>query len=403
MEIGKTKILFVDDDPMVLKGLRRMLLEMQKEWDIQFAHSGEEALGHLSKHRFDVIVSDMRMPGMAGAELLDRVKDLYPDMVRILLTAHTDDAVMIKATKYTHQCIAKPCDTEILKSVISRTLAHRSLLTQEKLRQLVSRLDSLPSLPAVYSRITKATEDPECSVQQVGKIIEEDVGISVKIIQLINSAFYGVAHRVSRPSEAAVFLGMDMIKAIVLGLGVFSGFDKSKVSEREVERIYQHSLKTGTIAQTIAKTEGMQKAVIEEVFVSGLLHDIGKLVIAHNLPESYKQASALSAEKQIPFAEAETEILGADHALIGAYLLGLWGLPETLVQAVAYHHRPRSAHGTQFGAPGIIHVADALEHLPAKSQKEGAPVPGIDITYLTELGLFNRLTEWKNLIWRNQA
>lgn len=393
----KKHVLFVDDDPKVLQGLRRMLLGMRNEWEMHFAGSAAEALTYLPAQRMDAIVTDMNMPGMDGAALLDIVKVDYPDTVRILLTAQPNDAVMIRVARSAHQVIAKPCDAEFLQSTLSHACGHHHMLPQDSLRKLISQLESLPSLPTLYTRIMKAAEDPECSVHQVGKLIEEDVSISFKIIQLTNSAFYGVPHRVSRPSEAAVFLGMEAIKALVLGIGLFSGFDNSKVSPRDIEKIYNHSMKTGTIAQKIAKAEEMGKRRIEEVFVAGLLHDLGKLVIAHNLPENYKRAMALSTAKKISSVEAETEILGADHAQIGAYLFELWGLPDTLVEAVAYHHRPRVNPERQFDAIGVVHVANALEHAPSKSIDSGEPVSGLDTTYLTQLCLMHRLAEWKNL------
>jgi putative nucleotidyltransferase with HDIG domain len=398
VEKMKKHILFVDDDPKVLQGLRRMLLGMRTEWEMHFVHSGEEALTYLSAQRVDAIVTDMNMPGMDGTELLDRVKANYPDTVRILLTAQPNDAVMIKAARSAHQCIAKPCNAEFLQSTLSHACGHHHMPVQDPLRKLVSQLDSLPSLPTLYTRIMKAAEDPECSVHQVGKLIEEDVGISVKIIQLTNSAFYGVPHRVSRPSEAAVFLGMDTVKTLVLGIGLFSGFDKSKVSPRDIEQIYNHSVKTGAIAQKIAKAEEMGKRNVEEVFVAGLLHDLGKLVIAHNLPESGQKVLSLSREKNIPLATAETEIFGANHAQIGAYLFELWGLPDTLVEAVAYHHQPRLCPNLHFGTLCVVHVANALEHVPSQSFAPGEPFPGIDTAYLTELGLVNRVPEWKNMM-----
>lgn len=189
MKIG---ILFVDDEPNVLRSIRRMLHGLRQEWDMKFVESGHEALSLLAKEAFEVIITDMRMPQMDGAQLLTEVKKQYPHMVRIVLSGHTDKDMILKSVQQAHQYLSKPCDAETLKSTISRTRARRSLLSQESLKRIVSKIDVLPSLPSLYAEIINELQSSDLSIQKIGQIISKDLGMTAKVLQMVNSAFFGI-------------------------------------------------------------------------------------------------------------------------------------------------------------------------------------------------------------------
>ena len=226
----KKRILFVDDEPKILEGLQRTLRSMRQEWEMQFAGSGQEALECLSKEPFDVVVSDMRMPGMDGAQLLKEVMRLYPQIARIILSGHSDQEIVLKSVRIAHQYLAKPCEAETLKSVVTRTCALRELLADDAVRRMVSNMDSIPSLPSLYAEIMEEIQSPNASIQRVGKIISKDMGMTTKILQLVNSAFFGLRRHVSSPSQAVSLLGLDTIRALVLSVHIFTHFDSQKAS-----------------------------------------------------------------------------------------------------------------------------------------------------------------------------
>ncbi len=205
------KILFVDDEPNVLSGLQRMLRSMSHEWEMKFAGSGREALDILSNESFNVVVSDMRMSGMNGVELLTEVMKRYPQTVRIVLSGYLDREMILKSVRPVHQFISKPCDAEKLKSAIARTMALRGLLAGGTLKKVVSQMDSLPSLPSVYTEIIDELERPESSIQRVGSIVSRDNGMTTKVIQLVNPAFFGVPRHIANPAQAVVLLGLETI------------------------------------------------------------------------------------------------------------------------------------------------------------------------------------------------
>lgn len=390
------RILFVDDDQLTLEMLKNMLSGMRREWDIHFADNGADALRILAESNFDVIVSDMRMPGMDGMELLNRVREDYPWMVRLVLSAFVDHKAIMRTVRLAHQYISKPCDADILRTTIDRAFALKALLKDEKLKRLISKMEAFPALPATYARITELLRDPETSIQAVGKVIAEDLGMTAKILQLVNSAFYGFARRVAGPEEAVVFLGLDTIRALVLTIGLFSGFEESGIPQKMVEDIYGHSLKTGTLAKAIAIREKMGTDQVEEAFMAGLLHDLGKLVMVHNLSDHYAELLQATMDKNRPINEAEMKIFGATHEQIGAYLIGLWGLPDSIVDAVAFHHCPDQCPTTAFDPLGAVHAADAMAHINPQC---GGDIHGnrLSMAYLERFGLIDHLDGWIDL------
>jgi HD-like signal output (HDOD) protein/CheY-like chemotaxis protein len=392
----KKRILFVDDEPKILEGLQRTLRSMRQEWEMQFAGSGQEALECLSKEPFDVVVSDIRMPGMDGAQLLKEVMRLYPQIARIILSGHSDQEIVLKSVRIAHQYLSKPCEADTLKSVVTRTCALRELLADDALRCMVSNMDSIPSLPSLYVEIMEEIQSPNASIQRVGKIISKDMGMTTKILQLVNSAFFGLRRHVSSPSQAATLLGLDTIRALVLSVHIFTHFDSRKPSALSLERVWKHSFLTAGFAKAIAEEERQKQVLIDDSFMAGLLHDLGKLILSINFPEQYGEAQAAAKDRNIFLWEAEREIFSTSHSEVGAYLIGLWGLPDPIIEGLAFHHDPNKCQGQGFSPLLAVHVANVLEHQENTSEAE-AIIPQIAPDYLAKFDMANRLTVWKEI------
>ena len=389
----KTRILFVDDEPNVLEGLKRMLRGKRHEWDLVFAGNGTEALEILEREPFDVVVSDMRMPGMDGAQLLTEVQKRYPLIVRIVLSGQSDREMIFKSVRPAHQYLTKPCEAETLISTIERSGLLRELLADERLRRAVSQIDSLPSLPSLYAEIMRELESEYSSMQKIGSIISRDLGMTAKILQLVNSAFFGYCRHISSSSQAAELLGLETIKVLVLHVNVFSQFTRSPIPFAFLDRLWDHSLATGIYAQTIAKQEKLGQTFIEDTFMAGVLHDAGKLILAANFYKPYRQVLSVAKDNKISLAAAESQILGFSHAEVGAYLLALWGLPQAIVAAVAFHHRPEKSQCREISICTLVHAADYLEQL-SRGQEVEKTTARIDQDYLAGLGVLEKLPDW---------
>ena len=321
------RILFVDDEPKILQGLQRMLRSMRHEWEMEFATSGQEALEILANAPFDVVVTDMRMPGMDGAQLLNEVMKRYPNVVRVILSGQTEQDVFLASSHIMHQFLPKPCDTETLKATIVRDCALKDLLKDESLRKLVLQTESLPCLSDLYDEIVGLLKMPNVPMEKVGQIIAKDIGMTAKILQLVNSAFYGFRRRISNPIDAVVILGLNTIKALVLSHRLFRFFDTTKLTAFCPQVLWKHSMEVGLFARKIARMENYTAKFIDDAPAAGMLHDIGKLVLAANLPDQYNKVLALAQEKNVSPCEAEHEVFHGTHAEVGAYLMALFGIP----------------------------------------------------------------------------
>lgn len=391
----KRRILFVDDEPRVLQGLRRMLRSMRDEWEMAFAGGGQEALDILSMKPFDVVVTDMRMPGMDGAKLLSEVLRGYPQIVRIVLSGHSEREMILKAVQRTHQYLSKPCDADALKSTVARACALRDLLADDSVKGLVSQMQTLPSLPSLYAELMEELLSEEASIRNVGKIISKDVGMSAKILQIVNSAFFGRCRHVSSPMQAASLLGLETIRALVVSVHVFSQFSPGKLAHLFLDRLWKHSMAAAAHAAAIASEEDQEQDTIDDSFIGGLLHDTGKVVLAANFPKLYGDIPAVANERKISVWEVEREVFRATHCEVGAYLMGLWGLPDQIVEALAFHHCPHKCPGRNFSPLTAVHVGDVLEQ--EDRADVGETVSQVDVDYLRELGVADRLDVWRKV------
>lgn len=386
-------LLFVDDEPRILQGLQRQLYGMRREWNISFAASGAKALELMAEQPIDVVVSDMMMPGMDGAQLLTEVMKRHPNTVRVVLSGHADRESVLRLVGPAHQYLSKPCDAEELRTTIHRAFAMRDLLANEQLKQLATRLRSLPTLPTLHAQLTQELRKEEPSLENVGKIIAHDIGMTSKILQLVNSAFFGLPQPLTSAREAVMYLGLATVRALVLSIQVFSQFDQNLIRGFSIDGLAQHCWTTGVMARRISEIENAGAQANDQCFLAGLLHDVGKLILASELPEEYARVIAKSNAENLPLLDAERAEFGATHADLGAYLLGVWGLPNMIVEAVALHHRPAESAVKGFSPLIAVSVANAFAHEQNGSRSEFTNEKMEHC--LAEHGLANRLQSWR--------
>jgi HD-like signal output (HDOD) protein len=386
------RILFVDDEPLVLQGIQRSLHAMRAEWEVEFANGGLQALETMARTPFDVVITDMRMPGMDGAQLLDLVKTRFPRTVRIILSGQSDRETILRSVGPSHQYLSKPCDTDELKQRLTRTFALHDMLDDPHLKEVIGRLKTVPSLPALYVAVTRALRSPETPIKKIGDLIAQDMGMCAKVLQLANSAFFGLSSRVSSPQQAVSLIGIENLKSLVLSVQVFSDFGGQFT--QDLGFLWDHSMTTASFAKTITRVELSSPTVADDAFTAGLLHDVGRLVLAAAFGSEYQRVLKRAAEPGALLALCEGDAFGCTHNAVGAYLLGLWGLSDSIVEAVAWHHQPERAQPTSFSALIAVHVADYYDNQrhvrPASDEKSL-----IDRPLLTKLGLQPHLVSWE--------
>lgn len=392
------RLLLVDDEPRVLRGLERSLYALSEDWEIGTAEGGEQALKAMADSPYDIVVSDMLMPGMTGAELLNEVMRLYPQTIRLVLSGHANNDLLMKCMGAVHQYLSKPCEPVVLLSTLEQVVHLNDHLTSTELRAFATRLRRLPSKPALYSKILEALKVPDVEIEDIGKIVEKDIGMTSKLLNLANSAFLGLGHQVDSASEAVTYLGVDALKALVLSARIFEQFDDASMGGISSNDLWRHCNATAAAAKLIASNSGANRTAADEAFTAGLLHDCGMLVIAGNLHAHYADAIQQADSTHQPIAEIEKRLWGTTHAQVGGYLMGLWGLPIPIVEAITFHHAPKAHRIPAFSPLTAVHAANTLvsERLGSIHGLRTSP---IDQSYLTQLGIgADRLAEWHELV-----
>ena len=391
------RVFFVDDAPEILKHLQRTLAPMQSEWTMEFFPSAKSALAAICQAPCDVVVSDMTMPGMDGAQFLTEVRNVSPQAIRIILSGDQSPVNYLRSASVAHRFLQKPVDAEVLKANIAQAEALRAVLANPALRTLVSEIKALPSLPSIYQDLMQEMQSPQASLKKASRIVAKDLGMVTKILQLVNSAFFGLRTHVSDPEQAVALLGFETIKSLVLSSQVFAQFDQNRLPGFSLDALWRHAMLTATCARRIAKDTGASQPVIDEAFTAALLHDVGVLVLAANKPDDYVRVFELMRANHVSDWAAERDVFGADHAHVGAYLLGIWGLGDGIVEAVAFHQHPGDYKASGFQALTAVHVANAFAEAQASADVATGDALNLDQSYLTRENLLSSIPHWREL------
>ena len=391
---AKKRILFVDDEPLVLEGLRSMLWQRRRQWEMVFAVGSEAALQEVQSAHFDVMVTDLRMPKTDGAALLALVHEMRPGIARIVLSGEEREESALRALAVTHQFLAKPCDAALLESTIERACGIQALIGDPKVRALVGQVGALPSRPEAYSTLARKLAGDDISVTEVAAVLEQDMAMCAKILQIANSAFFALPRRVTRIEEAVSGLGFRVIRDLSLSASVFrTGHEPRGIG---LESLQAHAVLVGGIARRVVK----DRKLADDAFVAGMLHDVGILILASQAPERFDELAHSLRAKPGLLHVREEEMFGVTHAQLGAYLLGLWGLPYSVMEAVAHHHGPSAVPQQGLDLLACVHIADALaqEVTGFDCEVPGALTTPIDVAYLEALGVIDSLEEWRDMV-----
>jgi HD-like signal output (HDOD) protein len=398
--VTRARILFVDDDLAVLDALRDLLRKERKRWDVVFATGGEQALKELRRAPFDIVISDMCMPGMDGAALLARVKAEFPDAARLVLSGHAEREAVLRAIPVAHQFLSKPCDAATLRATLERTYDLRALLANDAIRAIVGKLERLPSVPNTYFELTRAAANADTGTADLAAIVQRDPAMSVKVLQLVNSAYFGIAQRVSSIQQAIAYLGLELLKGLALTANAFSAMETHTVEGFSLEAVQSHSIRTARLVKHFLSDP--RRA--EEAFTTALVHDVGKIVIALGLPAEFAEVAREARAGTRPPHQVEQELLGVTHAEVGAYLLGMWGLPSAVVKCVAFHHNPDAIGEGPLDTLAALHAADVLSDI----RRSGEAHPdehdrGLNMSFLRRAGFAGELPHWRAIVEEQRA
>lgn len=369
---AKPRVLFVDDEPRILEAMRRMLWSRRHDWTICLANSGQEALALLADSPCDLVVSDIRMPGMTGVEFLDAIRQRHPGTIRIALSGQASRTTLLHAVGPTHQYIPKPCDAGMLRSVVDRVMALRSTLPPVEMRRLIGGVSTVGSPPAVVHRLQELLAQEHVDLDQVAEVIATDVGMSAKVLQMVSSGFFGAAHWVRSAADAVRYLGSSVIQVLVAHGSFASPLPPGVAELLELEQLSRRARTTSILARRICKQLTADPKAADAAFMGGMLHEVGRIVLAQELPARY---APLSQQSDGGSPEAERATFGATCTDAGGYLLGIWGLSQDTVDAVLGYRETAEA-GENEPAPRIaVRLARSLLEEVGVTASVGAACP----------------------------
>jgi putative nucleotidyltransferase with HDIG domain len=361
----QNRVLFVDDDPVLRELYGSMGSELREQYEIFTASNGKEGVQLLQKNAFDVVVSDLTMPGMDGVQFLGHVVRTQPDSARIIISGYLDRLRIAQCLFVGHRYFNKPCDTKGLAALLLRLSDFRGIVSNQKVRRVIGGLGSLPGPPDTYIKLEEVLNSAYSSLNDVAAVVEQDIGVTAKLLQIVNSAQFGVARQIVSPTEAVQLVGVEVVRGLVLGLQAFSVYKSNPAKKSPPAELWDHSLRIALTARRLAQAHELSHDACEKAFLGGLLHDIGKIVIVANASDEHNDVSAFAKNYRIPMHESELRRFGATHAQIGAYLLALWGIQDQVVRLVEHHHSLETFPETEDCAPLImVHAAHAIESSP---------------------------------------
>jgi putative nucleotidyltransferase with HDIG domain len=391
---AENRLLFVGGSVSWYREFEQHLKEARPDWFVQHVvdpAQGEELLGSST---WDALILHTEVS--SAKEVIARAQHRSP---RLFCLALGQGSVRSKLPVGTDGEAVVPDGTNAVEAAdaVVRSVSVNQWTSQLPLSGLLARIKKLPTLPRLHSEVTRELQSPDGSLEVVSQYVRQDPVMAAKFLQMVNSAFFGLAYTVTDPAEAVMFLGSVRTRALILMGGVFSQFDDLKCPGFSAEQVWDHSLQTASFAQgiTLAQTEEPKRA--EMAFTAGLLHDIGKLILASNVPEMYATAHKLQQLKRIEEAEAESAILNTTHAELGACLLGTWCLPLPIVEAIAWHHQPSRSYDTGFSVLTAVHCANVFAHERSGANTGIGKPSTLDFMYLVRLGLAERRNSWREV------
>lgn len=375
------RVLLVDDEPRIVTAIQRLLRPHREKWDVSVATSGDEALALMAAAPFDAVISDMRMPVMDGATFLGIAREKYPATMRVVLSGQTDAETTRRVLPIAHQFLSKPTERTELLATLERVVMLHAEIDDPKVREAIGGVDALPTLPAVCAELGAVLAKEQTTVADIARVVEGEPAIVAKLLQVVNSPFFGARRRIASVTDAVAYLGTDQLETIVLAVAMVSALPP-RTPHFDAKAFSEHSVAVARRALQIP--EGRELA--DTSFAAGLLHDVGKLAMAATMPALYDRIASKCQESGLAFEEAEIELGSCGHARIGATLLELWGLPFDIVEAVLRHGAPVAQEGGTLRAADAVYLAQRLIGASAATFDNDA-----DRAYLGRIGQLERL------------
>lgn len=377
-----TKIIYiVDDEQGVRETLKYLFKTFDPTWKVVEFSTASEAVEAVRSRPPQLVLADQTMPGMSGTQMLEIIRQIAPATIRIILSAYPAHPEKITAA---HQYLSKPFDHRELEKRIRQALAAQECLHNPELAQLVASLQSFPALPGVYVELLHELESEDSSCDRMADLLRNDGGSLTRTLQMANSPLFCGSNIITEPTDALLVLGTSVVKALVLSLHVFNSYSMLDFPELSLESLWSHSWKTAQAAQKLCR-EHLGEEAGNDAFFAGLVHDLGCLILMENHTERFRHVCQRAVRERLPLHEAELAEFRTTHAELSGFMLRLWGMPPTVVEAATYCAAPwKSPRGNEFTPTVALYMADTLTR--QQSPPDALITPELERSYLASVG-----------------
>jgi HD-like signal output (HDOD) protein/CheY-like chemotaxis protein len=389
-------ILFVESDPAARESLTACLAALGPAFSGRVLASGADGLEELARGKFDAVAPTFQLSDMTGMEFLKRASELSPEVVGLLQIPNDERPALLKHASLPPQFLPHPPNVKELQEGLVRAFQLMRWMEGKSIRTLLGRMENLPAVPSLYARVMRELRSEDPSIETVGKLIAQDPALTAKMLQMVNSPVFALGRPICEAVDAVTFLGAERTKALILMASLSLHGSLTPCEGFSQESFWQHSLTVATMGRLLALKELKNAGLADACFTAGLLHDIGKLLFASNLPREYSAVVERSALEGLSLHQAEIEEFGVSHGQLAASLLGMWGLPIPVLEAIAWHEHPIVGDVPGFSAVTVVHAANVLEH-EKRGGEETSRTPHFEVEYLEALGLKDRLNHWRSL------
>lgn len=385
------RLVLLDNEHHIADAHRRALRTVRPEWKVVLAANPDAALEALAAEPTDVFIAELGRAPSDGTSLFEAVRDRWPATVRIALSEFAEKNVAVRLERSVHRFLHKPCDTYMLAMLIERSSTLREIVNDPAVVSAIGGLDAIPRPPVTVQALEKVLADPDAGVIAVATVVSRDASLTARVLRVVNSSFFGVGRQVTRVDAAVNFMGVSLVRAITMADGATRSFTVAP-DVLDLDEWNMHAVRVAACARDIALAMCPQdRSLADEAFLAGLMHDVGQVVLAGVAPRVWKELERQTVADGLSLDQVEIRNGRVSHALVGAYLLSLWGLPSSVVEAVAFHHTPERLAGHMFDAAIAVHVADAITARPA-----GRSAPAMNMECVLGAGITDeQLQSWR--------
>lgn len=362
-----------------------------RDWQLVFCGSAMQMLETLG-HDVDVMIAPDATDLGSTTDLFLQARNNHASTLRIVLLDSSRQSSSDQLSSLVNRTLSRQSSPESLIGSVSAALQLRAVMCNKRLRNLVEKLPNVPTLPEKYQEIQTALQNDTATMQSIGRIIETDPALTARILQLANSAAFGLPHPVSTAGEALSRLGINTVAGMVLSHGVFTQFDQRTIRSTGIRDVFWHSSVMGQLARRVMADYTDNVRRIDQAMTAGILSDIGTLVLAAGMPDAMAICRRIVEKDGRADWDVESDLIGFTHMQVGAMLLSMWDLPDSIIEAVAYHHNPSQCPETQFTPLSAVHVGNAI----LKRQDETI-VPNLDWPYIERINASDHVVTWNKL------